>query len=267
MNCLFCKQKSDKSRSIEHIIPESLGNKNHVLPKCFVCDNCNQYFAIKVEKPLLEQPYFMHLRNRSRIENKKRNVPAVDVMAVGMMPMKVELSFEKKEGFGTTLPDVTDANAFFANSVRKLIIPVIDLPKDNNVILSKFLAKLAIESMIYRVLYDQILVKELWNHSGLDRLKQYARYGQGISFWPYYQRRIYPEGAVFKDDTLEGAPFEILHEFTFLGTNESNLYFIACIMGIEYTINVNAPEISTYFTWLDVNNNRSTLDNTNEIRL
>ncbi len=46
----FCKQCSDLSNSVEHIIPESLGNKNHVLPKGIVCDRCNNYFTLKIEK-------------------------------------------------------------------------------------------------------------------------------------------------------------------------------------------------------------------------
>lgn len=54
MNCLFCKRDSSTSRSVEHVIPESLGNKEYVLPRGMVCDKCNQYFAIKIEKPLLE---------------------------------------------------------------------------------------------------------------------------------------------------------------------------------------------------------------------
>ena len=53
MICLFCKENSTNSISVEHIIPESLGNKEHILPKGIVCDKCNQYFAIKLEKPLL----------------------------------------------------------------------------------------------------------------------------------------------------------------------------------------------------------------------
>ena len=67
MNCLFCKQNTDNSKSVEHIIPESLGNKEHILPRGLVCDNCNQYFAIKIEKPLLEQPYFRNIRHRAGI--------------------------------------------------------------------------------------------------------------------------------------------------------------------------------------------------------
>ncbi len=32
MRCIFCKTDSDSSRSVEHIIPESLGNTDYVLP-------------------------------------------------------------------------------------------------------------------------------------------------------------------------------------------------------------------------------------------
>ena len=48
--CIFCHKDVSISKSVEHIIPESLGNKSHVLPKGYVCDECNNYFARKVEK-------------------------------------------------------------------------------------------------------------------------------------------------------------------------------------------------------------------------
>ena len=56
MRCIFCKINSIDTISIEHVIPESLGNKEHVLPKGAVCDKCNNYFATKIEKELLENP-------------------------------------------------------------------------------------------------------------------------------------------------------------------------------------------------------------------
>lgn len=39
--CIFCHKDSSNSKSIEHIIPESLGNKEHILPNGYVCDICN----------------------------------------------------------------------------------------------------------------------------------------------------------------------------------------------------------------------------------
>ncbi len=69
--CIFCHEESSTSKSIEHIIPESLGNKHHFLPKGYVCDKCNNYFSIKIEKELLAQPYFVSLRFRNEILTKK----------------------------------------------------------------------------------------------------------------------------------------------------------------------------------------------------
>ena len=48
MICIFCHKDSSTAKSVEHIIPESLGNKHHYLPKGYVCDECNHYFAIKI---------------------------------------------------------------------------------------------------------------------------------------------------------------------------------------------------------------------------
>jgi len=36
MQCIFCHKDSSTSKSVEHIIPESLGNKHHFLPKGYV---------------------------------------------------------------------------------------------------------------------------------------------------------------------------------------------------------------------------------------
>jgi hypothetical protein len=68
MRCIFCKQDSKDSKTIEHIIPESLGNKDHILLSGVVCDKCNNYFGLKVEKPLLETDYFKQARFRNSID-------------------------------------------------------------------------------------------------------------------------------------------------------------------------------------------------------
>lgn len=76
MHCIFCKRDSSTSISIEHIVPESLGNLTHVLPAGVVCDVCNQYFARKIERPLLESPVFRLLRADMSVPNKRGRVPA-----------------------------------------------------------------------------------------------------------------------------------------------------------------------------------------------
>lgn len=75
MICIFCKQNSSTSTSVEHIVPESMGNKQHILPVGMVCDKCNQYFALKIEKKVLETEFFTNIRFRNGIESKKKKYP------------------------------------------------------------------------------------------------------------------------------------------------------------------------------------------------
>jgi len=75
MRCIFCKAESTASRSVEHIVPESMGNSNHVLPLGSVCDWCNQYFARKVERAVLESPTFRLIRASMEVPSKRGRVP------------------------------------------------------------------------------------------------------------------------------------------------------------------------------------------------
>lgn len=86
MRCIFCKTDSGHSVSVEHIIPESLGNADHVLPRGTVCDGCNGYFARKIEGPLLMAPVFRQLRFGMQIANKRGRVPVWTVDEGSRMP-------------------------------------------------------------------------------------------------------------------------------------------------------------------------------------
>jgi hypothetical protein len=77
VRCIFCKTDSSSSRSREHILPESLGNEEHILPSGVVCDGCNNYFSRKLEKPVLDTPILQDLRARMKIPNKRGRVPVV----------------------------------------------------------------------------------------------------------------------------------------------------------------------------------------------
>jgi hypothetical protein len=47
----------------------------HVLPVGAVCDDCNQYFARKVERQILESPMFRLLRANMAVPNKRGRTP------------------------------------------------------------------------------------------------------------------------------------------------------------------------------------------------
>lgn len=95
MRCLFCKQDSSNTKSVEHIIPESLGNKTMILPCGYVCDKCNNYFAIKVEKPFMELPEIRQLRFQEMIPNKKNKIPKMKTLYNGKSLVK--LGWDEKQ--------------------------------------------------------------------------------------------------------------------------------------------------------------------------
>lgn len=86
MRCIFCKTESAGTRSIEHVIPESLGNTDHVLPVGLVCDGCNQYFGTKIEQPLLSSPIIRHLRRDMTIVNKRGRLPPPAAANSALLP-------------------------------------------------------------------------------------------------------------------------------------------------------------------------------------
>ena len=92
MRCIFCKSVSDTSISIAHIFSESNGNTEHVPPRGWDCDACNNYFVREVEKSFLDSDYGRHSRFEMTVENKRGrvsqnehtwNVPAAELLANG----------------------------------------------------------------------------------------------------------------------------------------------------------------------------------------
>lgn len=75
MHCVYCNclLTNDNTKSVEHIIPESLGNKEYVLAGGLICDKCNNYFAREIEKPFLEKDLIKLLRGYEILPNKKIN--------------------------------------------------------------------------------------------------------------------------------------------------------------------------------------------------
>ncbi len=92
MRCIFCKDDSTNSKSLEHIIPESLGNATLILKPGVVCDKCNNYFAREVDKPFLEHNSIRNLRFEEGILSKKGRIPMLQGIISdnnGMMPITV----------------------------------------------------------------------------------------------------------------------------------------------------------------------------------
>jgi hypothetical protein len=255
MKCIFCKKNSEKSKSIEHIIPESLGNKKAILPKGIVCDSCNNYFARKIEKDLLQTPFYKSLRSRYGIESKKRKIP----LDVAYLPNGNEIEVElngifdpNNQNLNFIIHKKDDFNKLLRGEITETYIPVsIDL--EESLIVSRFLAKVGIEVIASKFWESAKDVSYLITEDLYNPLRNYARYGSGTKFWHYHQRRIYNE-------IEEGDTRQKMYEFQIWSTeaneNALGLHLTLVLYGLEFTINLFEPSINRYEKWLKENNDR-----------
>jgi hypothetical protein len=168
MRFLFCKLPSDDAKSIEHIVPESLGNirgnRRYLLPRGAICDSCNNYFAREVEGPLLSHQSFRNLRAWHQVPNKKGRLPRLLGTHLGTdIPIGLRVA---KAGDKFTFGPYSIAAERDADSER-LRKHISDKPNDAAFAfligdhppkksMSRFLAKMALEAHWSRFYPDNI---------------------------------------------------------------------------------------------------------------
>jgi HNH endonuclease len=244
MRCIFCKNPSSSSKSVEHVIPESLGNKRHVLPRGIVCDGCNNYFSRKVEKPFLDLPAVRQLRFQQDLESKRGNIPTI----IGLISPNIPALLTRYPKYDFTSVQVSEPNfvRILKSKEGTMLFPLaVNLP--NTPIISRFLAKIALEAMALRLVELPEGIAHLCNEALLDVLRDHARRGY-VNPWPVHVRNIYHQDG--KTFGLDGNAEQIVHEFDFLLTDQNEWFFVLAIFGVEFTINLGGPEISGYLRWL-----------------
>ncbi len=257
MRCIFCKNDSSTSKSVEHIIPESLGNKEHILQPKIVCDKCNQYFSIKIEKPLLEQPYFRNLRYEQAIRNKKGNYIPEKGFLVHPQGGLIELSRDKNGEPIVLFNNEKVIETFKSLKRGEIIYPYFDLPDKDDKIISRFLGKIGLEDIASMLPIDSKEYEEFIDHRDFETIRNYVRYGKPDIVWPYNLRRIYPAE---KDFFESGIGYQTIHEYMILHTEQNELYLVLAIFGVEYCLNLGGPELEGYEVWLQNHKFKSPLD-------
>jgi HNH endonuclease len=259
MKCIWCKQNSDSSKSVEHILPESLGNQTHTLPRGWVCDQCNNYFSRKIEQPFLESYYGRAIRFEATIPNKKGRVPPLTGIHF-QSSLAIEAVRSLHDG-SISIGALKEADApnwidaITQNKRGTLILPTATEP-ENNRTLSRFIAKVALEVLASKCIEIDGWNDEIVNQLVLEEIRQYVRFNKPSSLWPIYIRKIYPHGTMF---TEEGHSFGVLNEWTILVTRDQEYFAVIAIFGIEYSINLGGPELDGYISWLQENDNKSPL--------
>lgn len=253
MRCIFCKESSAKSVSTEHILPESLGNQSHTLPPGIVCDHCNNYFARKLEKPVLDSGHFVSLRFQQAIPNKRGKVPIQK--AILMPNVVVELARSEDGATEVRIPP-EHWESVTSQKSGSLVFPTKGSPP-NPTLMSRFLAKVAVEAMAFRLIESELPIGQLIDEPQLDPIRNWARRGFPETQWAFHERIIYDADHQHVDET--GQRFQCMNEFDFFGTEHGELYFCLAVFGVEYTINMAGSSLDGYLLWLSQHNNASPL--------
>jgi hypothetical protein len=124
-------------------------------------------------------------------------------------------------------------------------------------LMSRFLAKVAIECLALKMIEVDGGVNEVTAERALDALRDYARRGPSRPAWPFHSRFLYQPDFAFKTSGKEC--YEVLHEWVFTSLDTDRLYFVLGLFGIEYTLNLSEREINSYQIWIESNSHRSPL--------
>lgn len=258
MRCLFCKQDSSNTKSVEHIIPESLGNKTMILPRGYVCDKCNNYFAIKVEKPFMELPEIRQLRFQEMIPNKKNKMPQMEALYNWKSPVK--LGWDVKQDECMLYIDANDEvfNEILCKEKGDIMFPAFtnETTIQSSIIVSRLLAKVALEALADRSKMLEGSLDELIDYKEFDKIRNHARRGI-VSEWPCSIRRIYSMDTLWKCE--KDREKQKIYEADFLMIDKGGegdtkyviLYFVVVLWGMEFAINMAEPEIDEYHRWVN----------------
>lgn len=257
MRCLFCKQDSSDSSSVEHIIPESIGNKKRVLPAGVVCDKCNNYFACKVEEPILNDSWMRNLKAYHQVPNKKNKFPSmVGYIAGTEIPINMRKSREGK--FQLAAERICDQPKLNKVIEEGFTTPLLFKIEDNlpEREMSRFLCKMALEAVAELFCRKHDKINNTVHTPFFDNIRTYARYGTNFKNWPFYQRSIFPQETLMRHtDTNEWVQAGFGY-CLFMNKHRETL-FAFCLYGIEFVINVGGPSIEGYKQWLIDHNNIS----------
>ena len=252
MKCIFCGNESSDSKSVEHIIPESFGNSTAILTKGVVCDKCNNYIGRKIESPFLNSEAVLLLRQELTLKNKNNKAinqfayPKANEFVQHISP-NYYLVFSQEDKTESEIRSSVEKYIEYVNRTDcALLAP--------NILLSRLLAKMAIEGFIYRCGVNSGVCDYVREDDAFKALRTHVRY-DGRKIWNYSARRIYSRADSYKGDPQ----FSINWEFDFLFTPKGEVYFVIAMFGIEYAINMAGSSVEGYNEWLKNNNNISPL--------
>jgi len=246
MICLFCKATGAVSRSEEHVLPVSLGNSRLVLPPGVVCDACNSYFSVKVEKPLVEAGRLRDLRARQDLRSRRGRPLARRALLSGSGLSASFLVADDQIVFWADRQADQDRFWTQIDSDPTATLLPIERSDLDPLRMSRLLAKGALEHLALKTHNVEGWETYAWNPE-FDALRQWAR-GGVAGVWPFHERRLYDEHTPFV--RADGDLRQTIWEAELWQIAPGLHYWVVCLFGVEYAINFRDRETRSYRDWL-----------------
>lgn len=189
--CIFCLREGDLFHTIEHIIPESMGNTTDILDGA-ICDQCQNYFGKEIENYILSKTPFGFWRTMAGIKNKKGRIPSYNPTQDPKGGGKL-LDFHSATDSGFVVHPADNESVIeieFENEelIKKVIcgqktdFKVVLTPKAL-VYMGRFLGKIALEYW-YKNFGNDVFRKDF------DDLRNYCRNGTTTAMWPVMHGKL-----------------------------------------------------------------------------
>jgi hypothetical protein len=140
--CLFCRRSDGSFTSVEHIFPESLGNKELVLPVGVVCDRCNNQALSPLDRALCDFPPVAMMRTLHGVESKagKRPIFKFDNGSLGSnRPGHIQLDLASRKWHKDGLPAPPGHTSWSFTAQRS------DMTEERFAMVHRALTKIAVE--------------------------------------------------------------------------------------------------------------------------
>jgi hypothetical protein len=208
-----------------------------------------------VEKPFLESDVVRSLRFEQALISKRGKIPTL----AGIITPVLAPAVVTRHATGPFLASVAVPEAALPDIARMPVGQIVfSAPPGHpsGAVVSRLLAKIAVEVMASRLLRVPGGTEYLVSESQLDPIRNHARRGDTPN-WPYHVRSIYHRNKKWTEKS--GRDVQVVHEFDVLATEWGEWFLVVAIFGTEFAINYGGPEIDGYLRWLEEHNYGSPL--------
>lgn len=206
--CIFCLSEGNIFHTIEHIVPESLGNTDDILEDC-ICDKCQNYLGKEIENYILAKTPFGFWRTIAGTVNKKGKKPFFDPSQnpkqkgpIADFHPCTDNGFIVHPADGESIIETEISNESLLDSIsngEKNSFKIVMTPK-MLIYMGRFLGKIALE--YWCKAYGDDVFRE-----DFDTLRQYVRNGTTKYPWPILQNHLLENLLTYKFRS----PLEVEH--------------------------------------------------------